>query len=206
MLQPENKSIRALSLLAKGFLFGTGWFKSFYSGLPVSGDGRPLPWFTYSSIMFLQERIHSMMDVFEYGCGCSSHWWANRVRSVTSCEHDKLWYEKISKSVPKNLSLHYIELVRGGTYCQFINTFKNTFDIIVIDGRDRVNCSYNCLNALKAGGVIIWDNSDRQEYSEGYEFLKNKGFKKIDFAGMGPVVPHGWCTSIFYKTDNCFGI
>ena len=78
--------------------------------------------------------------------------------------------------------------------------------MIVIDGRERVCCTLNSLRALKEEGVIIWDNSDRPQYSEAYEFLVSKGFNRIDFYGMGPISAHSWCTSVFYKDKNCLNI
>jgi hypothetical protein len=80
------------------------------------------------------------------------------------------------------------------------------FDIIVIDGRDRVNCAKNSLGALKEDGVIIWDNSERSKYAEGYAFLKDNGFKRIEFTGIGPVNSFAWSTTVFYRNKNCLAI
>ena len=91
-------------------------------------------------------------------------------------------------------------------YSNSILAYRETFDIIVVDGRDRVECAKNSLQALKPNGVIIWDNSDRPEYEAGYEFLLNKGFKRIDFSGFGPINSRAWCTSVFYRPGNCLGI
>lgn len=40
------------------------------------------------------------------------------------------------------------------------------FDLILIDGRVRMNCLKNATPKLKVGGVLIFDNSDRYELSE----------------------------------------
>lgn len=185
------------------YLSQSGWFNSVNTQKPVDAQGNPLPWYTYASIAFLQERTNPSMAVFEYGSGNSTLWWSQRVAHVTSCEHDLSWSTHLGPLLPNNVVYQHIPLKRGGDYCQFIQNFSNTFDCIVIDGRDRVNCSYNCLKALKADGVIIWDNSDRTEYNDGYLFLLNHGFKRIDFWGMGPINPYSWCTSIFYRPNNC---
>jgi hypothetical protein len=57
------------------------------------------------------------------------------------------------------------------------------------------------INHLKDNGIIILDNSERQIYKNGIKFLKNKDFKEIIFAGMGPINIYGWTTSIFNKYD-----
>jgi hypothetical protein len=87
-----------------------------------------------------------------------------------------------------------------------ITKYVNMFDIVVIDGRDRVNCAKNCTAALRSGGVLVWDNSDRVEYRDGYDFLQAAAFKRIDFWGMGALATRRWCTSVFYRPENCLNI
>jgi hypothetical protein len=103
-----------------------------------------------------------------------------------------------------NIDYRLAEL--GKDYWQQILEFEDAFDVIVIDGRERVQCTLNCLSALKESGVIIWDNSDRSEYQEAYDFLDEKDFKKIDFQGHGPIGHVEWKTTIYYKEGNCLGI
>lgn len=191
-------------LPSSSFLHRVGWFASVRGGTAADLKGNPLPWMTYAAISFLESRITARMDVFEYSCGNSTLWWAARVNSITSCEHDAYWFGRIAKLPVCNIHLHHIKLEYGGAYSKKIMEYNNQFDIVVIDGRDRVNCAKNCLPALKDNGVVIWDNSDRENYDEGYKFLLQNGFRRLDFAGIGPVNADGWCTSIFYRSNNCF--
>jgi len=183
-----------------------GWFRSFTEEASIDAEGDPVPWFTYPAIEFIKKRINKDLLVFEYGCGGSTLWWASRVKEVVSVEHDEKWYKKISSSIPDNVFIIHIELEYGGNYSKKIKEFNNKFDIVVIDGRDRVNCALNCLDALKPDGVVIWDNSDRTEYMGGYNFLLEHGFKKIEFVGMCPVVNFKSETAIFYRQNNIFNI
>ena len=183
-----------------------GWFRSLKEGLPVDRDGNCLPWVTYPMISFLKGKIQSEMTVFEYGSGNSTLWWSEKVSSLTSCEHDLDWYNYLNEKIPSNVEYIHCELNYGGQYCRTILGYKNRFNIIVIDGRDRVNCAKNSLVALKADGVIVWDNSDRQKYQEGYYYLIQNGFRRLDFEGLGPNGVDQWCTSIFYRDNNCFQI
>jgi len=189
-----------------GYLETSGWLKSFSKGIPIDNNNNPIPWLTYSSIAFIDRKINKEMTIFEYGCGNSTLWWADRVGKVISCEHDREWYNTMKQRVPPNVELHYTELRYGGDYSRKVSEYIGIFDIVVIDGRDRINCSKNCMMSLKKTGVIIWDNSDRDCYKEGFNYLLNCGLKKIDFEGMGPVNPYSWTTTIFYKEDNCLGI
>jgi hypothetical protein len=78
--------------------------------------------------------------------------------------------------------------------------------VILIDGRDRVNCARHCIACLASSGLIIWDNSDRDYYQEGYDYLRENGFRRIEFVGLPSIVNERGQTSIFYRDDNCFGI
>jgi hypothetical protein len=188
------------------YLEEAGWFRSRSLRLPVDKDGSPLPWFTYASILFLEERIRPDMRVFEYGSGNSTLWWSRRVSSVVSCEHDPKWYEMMRPRIPSGVEYCYRSLVQTDEYSRAVAAYTHAFDIVVIDGRDRVNCIMNSLGALTPRGVVIWDNSERPEYNEGYAYLLRNGFRRLDFHGLGPVNTYGWCTSIFYRPDNCLSL
>jgi len=195
-----------ISMGTSGYLYEIGWIESFRKKLPVDKSGEPLPWVTYSFIDFIFDRLNKSMDVFEYGSGNSTLWYAKRVNSVTSIEHDKKWFEKIRKNIPKNVDLYYKKLVYGGEYSKFPKNLGRKFDIIVVDGRDRVNCINNSLDSLKNGGVIVLDDSERDSYKDGIKFLTERGFKKIDFWGISPGLFYKKCTTIFYRDNNCLGI
>ena len=146
------------------------------------------------------------MNVFEYGSGASTVWWSDHAAKVVSCEHDNKWYQKLKPILALNVDYIYFDLIPGGNYSRAVKQYYNEFDIIVIDGRDRVNCVKNSLTSLKQNGVIVWDDSDRMAYKEGYNYLLANGFKRLDFWGLGPIIALGWCTSVFYRSNNCFGI
>jgi hypothetical protein len=187
----------------KSYLKANGWFESVYKRLPIDKHGREIPWWTYPAINFLEKRIRKDMQVFEYGSGNSTIWWGKRVKKVISCEHELEWCEKMKQNAPSNVEILYFDLVPSGDYSKAVAKYKEQFDVIVVDGRDRVNCARNALNALKSGGVIIWDNSEKEKYREGYKYLLDHKYKQLDFYGMGPINTYGWCTSIFYSSNNC---
>ena len=194
------------SLKSNSALRDDGWFISFKEKASVDGQGKPIPWFTYPAFEFIKKRLSPDMTVFEYGCGAGTLWWSNYVKEVVACEHDFDWYKKISTIIHGNVKIHYVELVYGGEYSKTISKYRDTFDIVIIDGRDRVNCAINCLPALKENGVIIFDDSDRKQYVDGYNYLFANGFKRIEFIGMGPGLTFKFETSIFYRDNNVFNI
>jgi precorrin-6B methylase 2 len=183
----------------------SGWYASRARRQPIDAEGQPIPWITYASLAFLAPRVRSDMSVFEYGSGSSTLWWASRVRRVVACEHDKEWHELARKRVPQNVQIAHVDLA-DEQYAREILKYRDEFDVIVIDGRDRVRCALNCLTALKRDGVILWDNSERTEYRPGYDYLEGQGFRRLDFTGMGPINAYDWSTSLFYRSENCLGI
>lgn len=179
------------------------WFESHLKGQSTIA-GKPVPWYTYAAIDFIASRLKPQMTVFEYGSGNSTLWYAERVAHVTACEHDPQWAETVRGRLPQNALL--AERPLGEEYVEEVGRHNKLFDIVVIDGRMRNACAGRCVAFLSTGGVIIWDNSERQEYQSGMKMLEEAGFRRIDFTGMGPINTYGWMTSIFYRSDNIFGI
>jgi len=195
-----------ISMNESGYLNEIGWINSFKNQIPMDKNSKPLPWVTYGFIDFISGRLNKNMDIFEYGSGNSTLWYGEKVNSVTSVEHDKNWYEKVKNSMPKNVTINYQELVYNGEYSKFSSISNIKFDIVIVDGRDRVNCVKNAINSIKEDGIIVLDDSEREAYKEGIEFLINHNFKKLDFWGISPGLFYKKNTTIFYKANNCIDI
>jgi hypothetical protein len=195
-----------LSFNNKGYLDEIGWFKAFDTQSPVDQDGSPIPWVTYSFIDFIKSRLNHQHTIFEFGSGNSTYFYAKYAGIVVSVEHDKEWYEKILKTKPENAELIYCELIRDGDYCRVPLKLEEKFDIIIVDGRDRVNCCKQSIHALSEKGIVVLDDSEREFYKEGIDFLMSKGFKHLSFSGISPGLFYRKSTSVFYRTDNCLGI
>ena len=198
------KSTTALAL-EKAYLFETGYIKSIEKGAPFSKLGEPIPWLTYSFIYFIEERLNSKMSILEFGSGNSTLYWSKRVKHVDSIEHDPVWFKKVkSLYLPQNVNINLKNTGENGNYSNLSKTLKKTrFSMILVDGVERVNCLKNNYTLLEDNGVMVLDDSERDEYLSGINFLISKGFKKIDFWGLAPGVHNLKCTSIFYKENNC---
>lgn len=195
-----------LSFGIKGYLSEIGWFKSFDSKSPVDGHSEPIPWVTYSFIDFIADRIKKEHVIFEFGSGNSTFYYAKRASKVVSVEHDKSWFDKISAAKPANSEMIFCELKPAGDYCKMPVSMGQKFDIIIVDGRDRVNCCYQSLAALSESGVLVLDDSEREKYSDAIIFLNKEGFKELSFSGISPGLFYRKSTSVFYKANNCLGI
>lgn len=209
LLQVFSRPDKLKSLLSfnhKGYLYDIGWFNAYDSKSPIDQDGNPIPWVTYSFIDFIKHRLNKQQSIFEFGSGNSTLFYSKYAGLVVSVEHDKEWFEKIVKDKPENSEIIFCDLVRGGDYCQMPVKLEEKFDIIIVDGRDRVNCCKQSVDALSETGVVVLDDSEREFYKPGIDFLLGKGFKHLPFSGVSPGFFYRKSTSVFYKPNNCLGI
>jgi len=194
-------------LLTNEYISKIGWVRSLLEQKVIDASGKPIPWYAYPAIDILtqKENLLKYLNVFEFGCGYGTQWWAAKAHKVTIIEHNREFYDKMVLTFPKNVRTIYKPLSPGGEYSKILKRLLPIkFDIIIIDGRDRVNCCYNCIDSLTDQGVIIFDNSNRKEYVKGKEYLKNAGFKELQLFGFSPMVPVAEnSTSFFYRTNNC---
>jgi hypothetical protein len=190
----------------KGFLARIGWIQSVWSGMAVDRIRRPIPWFSYSAILFLEERLSRDMHVFEYGAGNSTLWFAQRVGKVVSLEADADWYERLKGVAPPNVDLNTLLYDEDGAFCRYVQRYPKCFDIIVVDARDRIRCALNAGAGLKDGGVIVWDDTHQPHNREGCRRLRARGYRHVDFHGMGPITDGPKCTTVFYRDSNCLGL
>ncbi|RNL56870.1 class I SAM-dependent methyltransferase [Pedobacter jejuensis] len=206
LIAKPNRLKALLSYGHKGYLNSIGWFTAFDKKQAVDGKGNALPWVTYSFIDFINFRIEKTHHIFEYGSGNSTLFYAERAGTVTAVEHDKGWFDKVKNSSPANAEMIFCHLERDGEYAKKATLLNKKFDIIIVDGRDRVNCCKYSVDALSANGVMVLDDSERRTYHQARIFLQEKGFKEISFSGISPGLFYEKATSVFYKADNCLGI
>ena len=195
-----------LSLRYSGFLIDNGWFNAFNSGEPIDFNLKPIPWFTYSAVDFLGERLNKKMKILEFGSGNSTLYFGKKVEQVVAVEHDVNWYNKLEKKIPPNVNLVLSKADSSGSYINPITENKISFDIIVIDGLFRNECCKEGMEMLSNSGVIILDDSERTEYKEGINYIISKDFRRIDFWGISAGYLYSKATSIFYKPSNCLKI
>ena len=200
-------SLRYL-ILRRRFLRDSGWVASMRTRAPVDADRRPVPWYTYPAIRVLEKRVRPDMEVFEYGAGNSTLWWAERVQSVRAVESDSEWVGRLEPRLPANAEVHHEPAVDGGRYARFALESPAAYDVVVIDGEDRNGCATHAVEALKPDGVIVWDNADwSHRFAEGLAYLAAQGFRRLDFTGLGPLNGYAWTTAVLYRPQrNCLDI
>ncbi len=193
-------------IYAQSALTDLGWFRSFKTKQSVDANGEPLPWCTYPFIEFIEHRLTKQMNVFEYGSGNSTRWYAARVGNIKAVEHDKSWFELVKNQLPANASVVYQDVQNIENYTGEVAKAGQQYHVVIVDGRQRVRCVEQAVQNLTPDGVIVFDNPERENYQSAHDLLKERGFRRIDFWGFAPVTAHHNCTAVFYRDNNCLGI
>lgn len=200
------KAYKALIKNENSFLYLTGWMRSLEKAKPVDKDGNQTPWMNYHVIEFLKDRLKSDLNLFEFGSGYSTTFYARLVQTVTSVEYEKSWLQLVKETAPNNVKLIYKEKDIDGGYCRAIIATGQLYDVVVIDGRDRVNCIKQSIKTLSERGVVLLDDSQRDRYQECIAYAKANGFRAIDFEGFRAPKSGIDRTTIFYRNANCLKI
>ncbi|MEO5911171.1 MAG: hypothetical protein ABIP95_09810 [Pelobium sp.] len=171
-----------------------GHFKSLKSKSCVNSNDEPIPWFTYPAIEYISQLNLTEKNILEWGSGNSSLFFSKISKTITSIEDNEDWYNKVSHNKRPN---HEIILSNADNYASIPLTLGKKFDIIIIDGIRRDECAKVALEVLEEGGLIIYDNSDRDPEVCG--FLRNADLIQVDMHGFGPINNYTWTTSYFFS-------
>lgn len=197
-----NFSLQLLSILRS-----LGWHRSLRRSASVDLQGNPIPWFTYPAIQWLASRVKPSDSVFEFGAGHSTLWFSARVRKLIAVEHSEAWFNYVRGLVGPNVTLLLRPCLgnetEGNGESEYVRSIEEVseegFDVIEIDGEQRVPCILAAARKLKQDGLIILDNSERTAYRAGIEYLMQEKFGRIDFFGGVPGYGTWGCTSVFGK-------
>jgi predicted O-methyltransferase YrrM len=141
------------------------------------------PWYTCECICFLRNLNVKHYDVFEWGGGCSTVWYAHNCKSVTTIETSKEWADEIvtylDNTKKTNYSIKVVDVPPSANspcdnmnqYLSYIAELDQKFDLIVVDGSYRNDALLISEKFVKNGGYIIYDNY--LQFTSGYEKLPN---------------------------------
>lgn len=136
---------------------------------------------------YLANKQHPV--VFEWGSGISTIWYAQRVKTLVSIEHHEGWFFKVTDWLEEknlaNVDLHYLPPDEAGEFQKYTQSIlqyaDNFFDLVAIDGRNRVECARQAASKVKIGGYLILDDSHRPRYQETFSILENYQNQRYDF-------------------------
>lgn len=110
----------------------------------------PYPWYTGPCLEWLDTLDLEGKRVFEYGVGESTHWYKCHGATIWGIDSDVQWAYKTG-SMHSDKQEAYIRSISEGLVW-------GAFDIVIIDGVWRDECTEHALKALKPGGFLIIDN------------------------------------------------
>lgn len=157
-----------------------------------------LPWWNVAATRAVEEHLTVRRNarVFEYGAGASTAWLARRAGTVISVEHHLEWHRLISPMVNGFANTRLWQRNLAGTdYVSAIDEADGQFDLIVIDGRRRIDCLQHAIPHLADGGIILFDDSGRRRYRHG---IRGCGLKERRYFGRSYCVPYPDFSSILH--------
>ncbi len=126
---------------------------------------------SWDEVNFLLEALRPDQTVLEWGSGGSTIEIARRVEHVYSYEHDARWFVRVKEEIalenlsnvtqcfiPKNkeeLPGHDGTLEDYRHYVHAPLNLNMRFDVVLIDGRARVECAKVAAGLLKPDGIIF---------------------------------------------------
>lgn len=142
-----------------------------------------MPWLPPDAVAYLDGLLseRSGAKVLEFGCGGSTVWFSRHAAEVLSFEHDPEWHRKISERLigAEHVALR---LAPRPYYDQIDALPAGYFDVVLIDGRDRLECARHAIRVLAPTGVLLFDDMNRTRY-----VIANKifaGWPRRDFFGV----------------------
>jgi hypothetical protein len=180
-----------------------------------------VPWWTFEA----SDRIADFLSarpqarVFEWGSGASTVWLSRRAGTVTSIEHDAAWADIVEPVLPANAVVHVVSPVPAvgapgeqlsdkvgfegldfGDYVAAVDDLDGTFDLVVVDGRARNACFHRAVSRLAPGGVLVFDNVDRQRYREA--IASSPVAVDVEWTrGLTPALPYPTRTALVRRRD-----
>ena len=142
-------------------------------------------WMTSSEQDFLKKNLNESQIVLEWGCGSSTIELSKHVKEIYSIEHNVEWFNKINNNISPNIRLFLCESdlpYNEGNHCGTFDEFKTyitkpkelgLFDLILIDGRARIECSKICNSISKKDSKIFVHDYRGRYTSENYKEIEN---------------------------------
>jgi len=132
------------------------------------------------------------VDVLEWGAGNSTLYFPALLRKAgieftwQSMEHDRGWFEKLVPRFTRNIRL----TLAGKDTDDYLKP-KGTYDVIYVDGRNRVKCLEYAKTILNPGGVVILHDAERERYASGFA-----GYNYSSIETGKSKLWYGWIKSI----------
>jgi predicted O-methyltransferase YrrM len=126
--------------------------------------------------------------VFEFGGGGSTLWFADRVGEVVTVEHDDDWFRALNEAVSGRDNCQVLYRAADDDFTEYVGAIADFadgyFDVVLVDGRNRIRCLRSAMGKVRPGGLLILDDSDRARYSEA--FMIATAWPHVTYRGLTP--------------------
>lgn len=148
------------------------------------------PWLTRQSISLLRDLLKPSDRCLEWGSGTSTAWFAHRVGTLVSVEHDPAWLKRVQDELTRRRESADVRLLStspqqpDGTppYVSVIDEFDDGgLDVCFVDGELRAECVLAAIPKLTIGGLLTVDDA--------HGVLDHPTASPHARAGRGPVSP-----------------
>lgn len=151
---------------------------------------KPEPWFTFTAIDFIKEKLKNDLKILEWGSGSSSLWFEKNGCQVTAIEHNEDW-----ANIVKGIKSEKINVIVSKKKNDYVNPDINfsTINIFLIDGIYRNECVSYLVKLIKSdqilpGAIIIFDDTSRLEYQKSIQSLTKCCEEVFHFTGISNIV------------------
>jgi len=157
-----------------------------------------LPWLPFSVIDMLAGDISRDATVFEFGGGGSTAWFADRAARVVTVEHDEDWYRVLVDAMADRSNVEILYVANLDNYASMIDSCGTAeFDVVLVDGRERVACVERAKHRIKRGGRLILDDSNRPKYKAASAILSD--WTREEFFGFAPCKDEPGFTTVWTR-------
>ena len=122
-------------------------------------------------------------DVFEFGSGYSTVWFAQRVRRVVTVEHDEQWAAETERALRDEQKVSKAKLVQVDDEDEIPGAIEHygEFDLILVDclDRQRVAAISEAAEHVKPGGYLVVDDSQWGMLQPGVQALQALGWETV---------------------------
>lgn len=146
-----------------------------------------VPWLPFRVMERLEQKLDRTSKVAEFGGGGSTLWFADRVGEVVTIEHDQEWFPILERALADlpgcTLEFHSADDAYAD-YVPALDRFPDGyFDVVVVDGRERVRCFEAAIPKVAPGGLLILDDTERDRYRPAFEAVD---WPRVTYRGFAP--------------------
>lgn len=141
---------------------------------------RTTPMMTKNEVTIING-IFEMLEpstVLEWGAGGSTLYWPNKyafIEEWNCIEHSKEWFWRLVSLVGSNVTLARVRFPHYWGNPRLVDGFVRDvmYDLILIDGRQRVKCLDTARYIVASDGVVLLHDASRPRYQVGFEYYQD---------------------------------